>query len=219
MLSVVIPSYNEEKRINRCLAPTISLLKKQTYESEIIVVCDGCTDNTRGVAESFVEEFKNLRIIDYSPNRGKGYALKKGMQEAAGEIRMFMDADYAVPIETLPGYLEKINKGYDIVIGSRRHKDTVIEQHQMFLRELAGKGFGWLQRLVLGFPYHDTQCGFKLFTKEAAEYLFPQLQYNCSYFDAELMYIAYRSDMKVKEMPVTWRHDGNKYANRLIKNA
>lgn len=208
MLSIIIPAYNEEKRIKRCLNPTIEFLSKQPYESEIIVVLDGCTDSTRFVVEPFKNEFTNLKIIDYSPNRGKGHAVKTGMLEARGELRMFMDADYAVPIEILPRFILKLKDGYDIIIASRRHKETVIEQHQLFLRELAGKGFGLLQRLVLGIPYYDTQCGFKLFTKEAAEYLFPQLKYNCSYFDAEMMYVAYKSRMKVLEMPVKWRHDG-----------
>jgi len=208
MLSVIIPAYNEEKRIGRALEPAIRFLKNQPYESEIIVVCDGCTDNTRQVAESFQSEFKNLNIIDYSPNRGKGYAVKKGMLGASGDLRFFMDADYAVPIELLPEFIEKINNGFDIIIASRRHKDSVIEEHQMYLRELAGKGFGVLQKIILGFPYYDTQCGYKLFTKKAAEFIFPELKYNCSYFDAEMMYVAYRAKMKVAEMPVVWRHDG-----------
>jgi len=208
MLSIVIPAYNEENRLKRCLKPTISYLKNEPFESEIIAVLDGCTDNTRAVAESFQCEFTNLKIVDYSPNRGKGYAVKTGMLEAKGDMRMFMDADYAVPIETLPEYIEKLKNGYDIVIASRRHKDTVIEEHQLFFRELAGKGFGLLQRIILGIPYYDTQCGFKLFTEEAAKYLFPQLKYNCSYFDAEMMYIAYKGKMKVMEMPVKWKHDG-----------
>jgi glycosyltransferase involved in cell wall biosynthesis len=208
MLSIVIPAYNEEKRIPRCLELTINFLKKQTFESEIIVVLDGCTDNSRSITESFRKEFSALKIIDYKPNKGKGFAVKTGMLEANYEIRMFMDADYAVPIETLPKYIEKINEGNDLIIASRRHKDSVIEKHQMILRELAGKGFGLLQKIILGIPFYDTQCGFKLFTKEAAEYLFPQLQYNCSYFDAEMMYVAYQAKMKVAEMPVKWTHDG-----------
>ena len=209
MLSVIIPAYNEEKRIVRTLKPTISFLSEQPYESEIIVVCDGCTDSTRQAAESFSGEFKNLRIIDYTPNRGKGYAVKQGMLGASGELRLFMDADYAVPIELITGFIEKISKGNDIVIASRRHKDSVIEKHQMFLRELAGKGFGLFQVLVLGFPYFDTHCGFKLYTAKAAEYLFHEIKYDCNFFDPEAMYIAYKAKMKVAEMPVVWRHDGD----------
>jgi len=209
MLSVIIPAYNEEKRVGRALKPTINFLSSQPYESEVIVVCDGCTDNTRKVAESFTGEFKNLKVIDYSPNRGKGYAVKTGMLEAMGQIRLFMDADYAVPIEILTGYIQKINEGADVVIASRRHKDSVIEKHQMILREIAGKGFGLLQMIVLGIPYFDTHCGFKLFTNKAAEYLFRERKYDSNFFDPEIMYVAYRAKMKVVEMPVSWRHDGD----------
>lgn len=209
MLSVIIPAYNEEKRIVRTLKPAIDFLSAQPYDSEIIVVLDGCKDNTRQVAESFSGKFKNLKIIDYSPNRGKGYAVKQGMLKAAGDMRLFMDADYAVPIETVTGYIEKINDGADIVIAARRHKDSVIEKHQMFLRDLAGKGFGVLQVIVLGFPFYDTHCGFKLFTAKAAEYLFREIKFDSNFFDPEMMYIAYRANMKVTEMPVKWSHDGD----------
>ena len=209
MLSVIIPAFNEEKRIGRTLKPTIRFLSTQSYDSEIIVVCDGCTDNTRQVAETFQKEFKNLKIIDYLPNRGKGYAVKKGMLEATGDMRLFMDADYAVPIDLLTGFMEKINAGYDVVIASRRHKDSVIEQHQMFLRELAGKGFGLLQVVVLGIPFFDVHCGFKLFSAKAADYLFREINYACNFFDPEMMYVAYKTKMKVAEMPVKWKHDGD----------
>jgi len=208
MLSIIIPAKDEESRLPGCLSKTIEYISGQEYESEIIVVCDGCTDSTAEMANSFKDKYRNLKVLDYSPNRGKGYAVKRGVLEAAGDMVLFMDADYAVPIETIDSFINSLNKGFDIVIGSRGHEETQVTRHQWFLRELAGKGFGRLQKIVLGIPFYDTQCGFKLFTRKAAQDLFPKLKYECSYFDAELIYIAYHSGMKIEELPVTWKHDG-----------
>lgn len=208
MLSIIIPAKDEESRLPGCLGKTIDYISLQDYESEIIVVCDGCIDSTAEAARSFKDKYNNLKVLEYSPNRGKGYAVKRGVLEAAGDIILFMDADYAVPIETIDPFIKSIKSGYDIVIGSRGHEETEVTRHQWFLRELAGKGFGRLQKIVLRIPFYDTQCGFKLFTKQAAQSVFPKLKYECSYFDAELIFIAYYSGMKIKELPVTWNHDG-----------
>jgi dolichyl-phosphate beta-glucosyltransferase len=208
MLSIIIPAKNEESRLPGCLGKTIDYISGQEYESEIIVVCDGCTDSTAETAYSFKDKYKNLKVLEYSPNRGKGYAVKRGVLEAAGDMVLFMDADYAVPIETIAPFINSLKNGFDVVIGSRGHEETQVTRHQWFLRELAGKCFGRLQKIVLRIPFYDTQCGFKLFTREAADYLFPKLQYECSYFDAELIYTAYYSGMKIKELPVEWNHDG-----------
>lgn len=208
MLSIIIPAFNEENRLPGCLANTINFLKNQDYKSEIIVVCDGCSDRTAETAFQFKSEFHNLKIIEYSLNHGKGYAVKKGMLEANGTIRMFMDADLAVPIEYVNNFRAQILNGNDVVIGARGLNETKILKSQSFLREAAGKLFGRIQMLVLDIPFLDTQCGFKMLTKNAAEYLFKQIKYDCSYFDAEVIYIANRAGMKIKEMPVTWMHDG-----------
>lgn len=207
-LSIIIPAYNEEARLLISLIPTIAFLKQQDYSSEIIVVSDGSTDKTKQVAESFINEFQNINILEYFPNKGKGYAVKKGMLSAHGEYRLFMDADYAVPIEFIAPFLSMIKNHYDIVIGSRGLRKAQFESHQPFLREFAAKSFGVLQRMVLNLPFHDTQCGFKLFTKDAAEFIFPKISFNCSYFDAELIYIAYHNKMQIGEIGVRWRHDG-----------
>jgi len=208
MLSIVIPAFNEEKRLPFCLEKTIEYVSLQPYEAEIIVVCDGCTDKTAEITASFKKSFNNLKIIEYTKNRGKGYAVKTGVLEASGDMVLFIDADYAVPIETVESFIQHLEKGYDVIIGARGLKETVITRRQMFLRELSGKAFGRLQRFILRIPFNDTQCGFKLFTKKAAQILFNKIKYECSYFDAELIYIAYKSGMKIKEMPVIWTHDG-----------
>jgi dolichyl-phosphate beta-glucosyltransferase len=207
-LSIIIPAYNEQNRLPGTLKKTIEFLKKQAYNSEIIIVSDGSTDETVLLSNRFKEEFGNIRTIEYFPNKGKGYAVKTGMMEANGEYRLFMDADYAVPIEWVDEFLVKIKENYDIVIGSRAVKQSQIKSHQPVIRELAAKTFGIIQRIILKLPITDTQCGFKLFTKKAADYLFPKTIFNCAYFDAELLYIAYHSNMKIGEIGVQWKHDG-----------
>ncbi len=206
-VSIIIPAYNEEKRLPETLRHTIDYLKSQPYESEIIVVSDGSKDRTKDTAEAFIKDFPSLRVFEYSPNRGKGFAVKTGMLTATGEYRLFMDADYAVPIEYLEKFLSLMSGSEKIIIGSRGLKDSIIETHQMFFREKLAQLFGVLQRFVLGLPIRDTQCGFKLFRKSITEDLFRKIKYDCSYFDAELLYIAYKSKLPIEEVPVKWKHD------------
>jgi dolichyl-phosphate beta-glucosyltransferase len=206
-VSIIIPAYNEANRIERALIPAIQYLKKQSYSSEIIVVSDGSNDETKAVTEKHKNEFENINIIEYFPNKGKGYAVKTGMINANGKYRLFMDADYAVPVDYIENFLNEIYKGYDIVIGSRVNEQSEIIKHQSFFREKLAKGFNLLQRVVLGLPIKDTQCGFKLFTSDTAEKLFKSISLNCSYFDAELLYIAYKNKFKIKEIGVKWSHD------------
>lgn len=207
-LSIVIPAYNEEKRLPLCLSNTINFLNQQKYESEILVIDDGSEDNTDTVVNNYKNETDNINLIQYNFNKGKGFAVKTGIQNAKGEYILFMDADYAVPIDTVNTYLEIIKNGYDIVIASRGHKETQVIHHQKYLRELAGKMFGKFQKIILNIPYTDTQCGFKLFKNEIAKKLFKLVEYNCSYFDAEVMYFAHKMKLKVYEAPVVWNHDG-----------
>ncbi|MCX5829846.1 MAG: glycosyltransferase family 2 protein [Deltaproteobacteria bacterium] len=207
-ISIIIPAYNEETRIRKTLNNVIDYLNQKEYSSEIIVVSDGSVDNTKLIVQSFQDKYQNLVFIEYFPNKGKGFAVKQGMAIAKGRFRLFMDADYAVPIEYMTTFLSLINYNYDIVIGSRGLKQSQIEAHQPFIRESAAKIFGLIQRVILRLPIIDTQCGFKLFTKEAAEFLFPKITFDCAYFDAELLYIAYHNKMQIGEIGVRWRHDG-----------
>jgi len=206
-LSIVIPAYNEEKRLPFTLRNTIDFLKTQPYEAEIIVVNDGSKDKTATLAGSFNKELQSLRVIGYPQNRGKGFAVKTGMLEAEGEHRLFMDADYAVPIEYAKKFLAAINNHDKIIIGSRALKGSIIESRQQFLREKFAQIFNVLQRFVLSLPIKDTQCGFKLFSRNITEKLFSQITYDCAYFDTELLYIAYRSGIPIEEIPVKWKHD------------
>lgn len=206
-VSIIIPAYNEESRLPRTLTSTISFLEKQTFSSEIIVVTDGSSDKTAEVAQAIGASFKNFQVISFPVNRGKGFAVKAGMSAAKGKLRMFFDADGAVSIDHLPSFMSKAYDDYDVVIGSRALNDSEKLGRQKFPREQLAVCFGFLQRSVLQLKIVDTQCGFKLFTAEAAERLFPLITLDCAYFDAELVYLAINLGFEVTQMPVVWKHD------------
>jgi glycosyltransferase involved in cell wall biosynthesis len=206
-LSVIIPAWNEEKRLPQTLQSCIDYLSKQSYAAEIIIVSDGSKDQTVEVAQSFQASWPDLTVISFPFNKGKGFGVGVGMLAAGGTHRLFMDADNAVPITAVEPFLAKAHQGWDIVIGSRALAQSDVQRSQGFPRQQLGQLFGLLQWLVLRLPYKDTQCGFKLFTAAAAEKLFPLLKFQCAYFDAELLYLAHRLQMNVCDLPVQWTHD------------
>ncbi len=203
----MIPAYNEARRLPRTLRATIQFLSSQPYASEILVVTDGSTDDTIAVAESFSDGFPNLRVIAFKENKGKGFAVKAGLLAATGRYRLFMDADYAVPIEYVDSFLNQAKEGYEIVIASRALKDSKLTMQQSFVRRSFAQAFGLMQKAVLGMPFVDTQCGFKLFSADAAETVIPFVTYDCAYFDAELLFVAHKLKRKVAEVGVEWHHD------------
>jgi len=207
-LSIIIPAYNEEKRLPSTLVATIDFLKRQKYASEIIVVSDGSIDKTKEIAEGFKRSFSEFTVIEYFPNIGKGAAVKLGMEVSRGDYRLFMDADMAVPIGFIPKLLNNLSNPYQIVIGSRASRGSKVLRHQNFIREISAKIFGVVQRVVLGIPIRDTQCGFKLFEKRVAERIFPQVRFDCAYFDAELLFLARKMGLSIVEVGVSWSHDG-----------
>ncbi|MFN8551879.1 MAG: dolichyl-phosphate beta-glucosyltransferase [Candidatus Obscuribacterales bacterium] len=206
-VSIVIPAYNEGSRLPRTLMNTAKFLAKQAYSSEVIVVTDGSTDDTEDVVKEAAARYGGIRLISFPKNRGKGFSVKYGMINALGDYRLFMDADYAVPIEYLNEFLAEIERGGDLIIGSRAHQNTQIDMPQAFPRRQLAIGFGYLQRAILRMPYLDTQCGFKMFTADAVKLLFPHIVYECAYFDAELLYVATKMGLQVKEIGVKWTHD------------
>ncbi len=210
MLSIVIPAYNEHDRIVGTLTQTRTYLNGQGYASEILVVSDGGTDDTRRVVEAF-ESTERVKIgcLEYHPNRGKGYAVKYGMTRAAGDVILFMDADYAVPIADVEKGLNLILSGYDVAIGSRAVKGARVEARQNFFREISARIYTVIQTLYLGIRYPDTQCGFKLFTQASARLLFGMQKLNSVIFDPEILWLARRNRMRVAQFPVAWRHVEN----------
>jgi glycosyltransferase involved in cell wall biosynthesis len=206
-LSIIIPAWNEERRLPQTLQSCIDFLRLQTYAAEIVVVSDGSKDSTVEVAQSFQSVFPDLTVISFPFNKGKGFGVSVGMLAARGNYRLFMDADNAVPITAVEPFLQKAREGWEVVIGSRAHAQSDIQKSQGFPRQQLGQLFGWLQWLVLRLPFKDTQCGFKLFRAAAAEKLFPLVTYECAYFDAELLYLAFHLKMKTCDLPVQWTHD------------
>lgn len=209
-LSIIIPAYNEEDRIIHTLDASLAFLNQQHFHSEIIVVSDGSTDNTRSVVESFdAGDRVDLRVIEYHPNRGKGYAVRTGMLAGNGEMILFMDADYAVPIEEITKGIDLIESGFDVAMGSRTVAGAVVADHQNFFREFSAKLYNLIQMAYLGIFYKDTQCGFKMFTKSAAQHLFGCQKLNSVIFDPEILWLAKKAGFRVAEFPVSWRHVGN----------
>lgn len=203
-LSLVIPAYNEEARLGTTLERVIDYLSGQAYESEVLVVDDGSGDATAEVARVCLGERIANRVLVNETNRGKGYSVRRGMLEARGDLRLFSDADLSTPIEHTADLLAAIEAGADIAIASRAIKGSDIELHQSFIRENAGKMFSLVQRALLGSGVKDTQCGFKMFTAQAAEAVFPHQTLERWAFDAEIVHIAQRLGFQVIEVPVRW---------------
>ena len=208
-LSVVIPAYNEEKRIPKTLAEIDKYLRKQDYDYEILVVNDGSKDKTVEVVENLKSQISNLKITGYEKNRGKGYAVRFGMLEAKGDYRLFTDADNSTSIDQIEKIWPEFEKGFDVVIGSRDIKGSILDPPQPFLRKIIlGEGFKLYRKIIIGlWGIEDTQCGFKCFTKKAAENIFPKCQIDRFAFDPEILVIAKKLGYKIKEIPVYWKND------------
>jgi glycosyltransferase involved in cell wall biosynthesis len=206
-LSIVIPAYNEQDRIVPTLRQTIAYLDPQPYASEIVVVSDGSSDQTAQVARNFqTPENIVVHAAEYHPNRGKGYAVKTGMLKAKGKIAMFMDADYAVPIDYVENGMALIDAGHDIAIASRAVSGAQIMVRQNIWRTLSARLYTWIQNSYLGVDYPDTQCGFKLFTSSAAQMLFQRQRLESVIFDPEILWLARKAGLKVGQFPVRWTH-------------
>lgn len=206
-LSVVIPAYNEELRLPRTLRSVDEYLKKQSYEYEIIVVDGGSTDRTSEIVRSLAREIQNLKLVQ-TENKGKGYAVKQGMNQAQGEYRVFMDADNSTTVDHVERMWPEFEKGYDVVIGSRDIKGAVIAVEQPLWRKTLGNIFNIIVQIMSGlWGVWDTQCGFKGFTKKASFVLFQKSVIEGWAFDVELLMIARTSRFKIQEVPVTWKND------------
>ncbi|MCP3951148.1 MAG: glycosyltransferase family 2 protein [Desulfobacterales bacterium] len=206
-LSIIIPAYNEEDRIVATLDQTRAYLARQAYRSEILVVSDGSTDDTGQVVDGYPsDDTTTIRFLEYFPNRGKGYAVRYGMCKGAGDVILFMDADYSVPIEAVEKGLAQLESGYDAAIASRALPESNVVHHQNVFRELSAKLYTFIQNTYLGFNYPDTQCGFKLFTRKAAHDLFARQKLDSVIFDPEILWLAKRQGYTVAQFPVDWTH-------------
>ena len=208
-LSVIIPAYNEEKRLPKTLEEIDKYLSRQNYDYEILVVNDGSKDKTAEVVTGLTGVIKNLRLFDNKINQGKGAVVRQGMLEAKGEYKLFTDTDNSTSIDQIEKMWSEFEKGFDIVIGSRDIKGAVLDPPQPFLRNrILGEGFKLYRKFIIGlWKIQDTQCGFKAFSKKAAENIFPKCKINRFAFDPEILVIAKKMRYKIKEIPVYWKND------------
>ena len=204
-LSVVLPAFNEERRIGSTLDGIHNYLRAQNFEFEIVLVDDGSRDDTVQIAESWAHDTDVLRILKL-PHRGKGFAVKEGMLRARGNLRLMCDVDMSMPVEYIERFVDKMSEGYDVVIGSREVDGSVIIGEPLH-RHMMGRIFNQYVRMMLISDFRDTQCGFKCFTDEAADKLFRLQRIKGWGFDVEILIAARAQNMKVLEMPLEWHHD------------
>jgi dolichyl-phosphate beta-glucosyltransferase len=205
-LSVIIPAYNEAKRISKTLIDVDKKLSGETYSYEILVVSDGSKDNTAEVVKSFESSIKNLRLIDNLENKGKGGVVRQGMLEATGSIRLFTDADNSTSVDQFNSMIPYF-KEYGVVIGSRSAKGAVLDPAEPWYRQIPGKLGNLLIQVLLLPGLWDTQCGFKAFTEEAALRIFSIMKVSRWSFDVEALALAKHFGYKIKEVPVHWVND------------
>jgi len=204
-LSVVIPAYNEHARLEPTLRRVIEYLESTEPSCEIVVVDDGSTDDTAAIAHTVAQDWPRLRVIELPANRGKGGAVRAGMLAARGEQVLFSDADLATPIEELAKLRAALAAGADIAIASRAVAGADIRVRQHKLRELSGRTFNLLVRILGAGAFKDTQCGFKLFSRAAAHDLFARATLDGFAFDVEVLLLA-RDQYRIVEVPVVWLH-------------
>jgi dolichyl-phosphate beta-glucosyltransferase len=215
-LAVVIPAYNEEQRILPTLERLVAWSAAQTavggalqsrgiHDVSIVVVDDGSRDRTAEVVRRFAEQHGQLQLLSNPGNRGKGYAVRNGMLHTKADWLLISDADLSAPIEELSSLLDAVKKqSAEVAIGSRSLDRSLVSKHQSFLREMSGRTFNVVMRIVTGLPFRDTQCGFKLFSAKAASTIFPKQVQDGFSFDVEILVIAKQKGLRSIEVPVRW---------------
>jgi glycosyltransferase involved in cell wall biosynthesis len=215
-LSIVIPAYNEAVRLGRTLQNVVDYLRQHSPEAELIVVDDGSTDNTVALARQTLEDSGTLRtsVISYKSNLGKGRAVRLGLLAARADITLFSDADLSTPMTETPKLVDPIQRGeYDLTFGSRALDRSLIGVHQPWRREQGGRVFNLAVRLATGLPFWDTQCGFKAFRMSVCRPLVEAATVDRFGFDVELLYLANRAGLRLKEVPVRWDHNEGSKVN------
>jgi glycosyltransferase involved in cell wall biosynthesis len=217
--SIVIPAYNEGQRLGATLERVLHYVREQGWNAEVIVVNDGSRDNTAELVRQFAEKDSRLRLVENPGNRGKGYSVRNGVLSARGEVMVFSDADLSSPIEEMPKLLAAITAGADIAIGSRWLRAELQTERQSLHRQLFGRIFNLMLRIVLGLQFKDTQCGFKAFTRQAVQKIFPLQRIERWGFDPEILFLARKFGFRVDEVPVRWGHCGGTRINPLSDGA
>jgi glycosyltransferase involved in cell wall biosynthesis len=206
-LSIVIPAFNESARIPATLQEVVHTIRECGWDAEVIVVNDGSTDATAEVVREFARSAPEIRLLENPGNRGKGYSVRSGMLQALGEIVMFTDADMSAPMDEAERLFSAIEKGADIAIGSRWLEKGRQTHKQPLYRQFFGRCFNAVTRGVMGLHFADTQCGFKAFTRAAAQTVFQLQTIERWGFDPEILFIALKCGYRVQEVAVSWGHD------------
>ena len=205
--SIVIPAYNERARIPATLRSVLDCIRRRGWSAEVVVVNDGSRDGTADVVREIAADAPEVRLLENPGNRGKGYSVRNGLLHSFGNVVMFTDADLSAPIEEAEGLFDAIANGADIAIGSRwleRNRQTI---RQPLYRQFFGRCFNGVTRVIMGLRFADTQCGFKAFTRAAAQTVFQLQTIERWGFDPEILFIALKRGFRIVEVPVSWAHD------------
>lgn len=202
--TLIIPAYNEAKIIRGTIESVVSFLSKKTFSWEVIVVDDGSSDTTPEIVKNFKES--NVRLVRLTKNQGKGAAIRAGVKLAKGDSIVFSDADLSVPLKNIDVFIKELEKGSEVVIGSRRVKGAKIVVHQPWLRENMGRVFTFLTNLVTGVGISDFTCGFKGFSKKAARKIWGSTLVDRWAYDSEVLFLAKKYGFKIGEIPVSWKN-------------
>jgi dolichyl-phosphate beta-glucosyltransferase len=205
--SIVIPAYNEGQRIEATLEKVVAHVAKMGWTAEVIVVNDGSRDSTPDIVREWARRNPIIRLVENPGNRGKGYSVRHGMMEAGGDVLIFTDADLSSPISEANKLVAAIKQGADVTIGSRWLRAELQTERQPLYRQLFGRIFNLLLRMILGLRFKDTQCGLKAFTPRAAQAIFPRQHIERWGFDPEILFLANKAGMVTAEVPVEWAHD------------
>jgi glycosyltransferase involved in cell wall biosynthesis len=213
--SIVVPAYNESARLGSTLQLILDHIHQQRWNVEIVVVDDGSRDDTVEVIRHYAAAHPEIRLVQNPGNQGKGYAVRNGMLQARGDVMLFTDADLSSPITEASKLFSALEAGSDVAIGSRWLDPSLMFKRQSKQRQVLSRMYHLYLHVLLRFPYRDTQCGFKAFTRRAAAMIFPLQRIRRWGFDPEVLYLAHRQGLKVAEVPVAWGHDEGSKINPL----
>lgn len=205
-ISVIIPAFNEQNRLGSTIESIASYFAGKQVQVELIVVDDGSSDRTAELVADYSRKLPIVRLLTYPHNRGKGHAVKFGMTNARGRLRLFDDADGSTPIEEIERLTSAIDGGADVAIGSRAMRSSDTAVRALWYRKLIGRTFNLIVNTLIVPNIADTQCGFKMFTAEAADRIFPLQRSERFSFDVELLFLARKNGFKIAEVPVNWHN-------------